>query len=110
MKITFRTNKLRKIANNPKLCIKEYGDNCAKKLWKRLTDLRDASTLEDVRNLPGRYHELKADRKGQWACDLEHPYRLIFEPLENPIPLNEDGGYMWIKILSVEIIEITDYH
>ena len=110
MKITFKTNKLRKIANNPERCIKEYGKICGKKLLRRLTDLRDAITLEDVRYLPGRYHELKGDKKGQWACDLEHPCRLIFEPHEDPIPTNEDGQYLWMKILGVEIIEIVDYH
>jgi proteic killer suppression protein len=37
----------------------------------RLGDLAKATTLEDVRNLPGNYHELKKNRKGQWACDLD---------------------------------------
>lgn len=39
-----------------------------------------ADTLEDVRYLPGHYHELTESRKEQWACDLDQPYRLIFEP------------------------------
>lgn len=77
---------------------------------KRLLALRNAVTLEDTRNLPGRYHELTADRKGQWACDLDHPYRLVFEPHENPIPTDESGRYIWLEIRGVEIIEIKDYH
>ena len=79
-------------------------------IQRRLDDLRAADTLEGVRHLPGRYHELTADRKGQWACDLDQPYRLIFSPHEYPIPVNEDGQYIWIEIKGVEIIEITDYH
>ena len=77
---------------------------------KRLTDLRDAETLEDVRYLPGRYHELTNNRKGQWACDLNHPYRLIFTPQETPIPINQAGQYIWCEIVGIEIVEIVDYH
>lgn len=76
----------------------------------RLRDLLAAETLEDVRYLPGHYHELVGNRKGQWACDLDQPYRLIFEPHENPIPTNKDGKYIWIEIKGVEIVEIENYH
>lgn len=75
-----------------------------------MEDLEDASTLEDVRNLPGRYHELKEDRKGEWACDLDQPYRMIFIPHEDPIPTDEHGRYIWIEIKGVEVTKITDYH
>nr|WP_159636517.1 type II toxin-antitoxin system RelE/ParE family toxin [Sphingobacterium composti Ten et al. 2007 non Yoo et al. 2007] len=110
MDIKFDDKKLRKLANDPRKCKQEMGARRATLFLKRLTDLRDAETLEDVRHLPGRYHELKETRKGQWACDLDHPYRLIFIPQENPIPTNEDGQYIWFEIVGVEIIEIVDYH
>jgi toxin HigB-1 len=63
-----------------------------------------------MRHMPERYHELREDRKGQWSCDLDHPYHLIFLPQENPIPVNEDGQYVWCEILGIEILEIADYH
>jgi len=53
---------------------------------------------------------LKNNRKGQWACDLDHPYRLIFTAAENPIPINRQGQYKWIEIIGIEIIEIINYH
>lgn len=110
MKISFSTRKLERIANNIKNCQRELGTSCAKRFQKRLEALRLADSLEDVRNLPGRFHELTENRKGQWACDLEHPYRLIFEPHEDPVPEDENGVYIWCEIKGVEIIEITDYH
>lgn len=110
MEITFFDNKLEKLANDFKKCQKEMGQIRAKLFNKRLGDLRNSLTLEDVRHLPGRYHELTGDRKGQWACDLDHPYRLVFEPHQKPIPTDEDGKYIWLKIKSVEVIEITNYH
>ena len=45
----------------------------------------------------GRCHPLKGNRKGQYAMDLVHPYRLIFEQIEDEI-----------KIANV--MEIVDYH
>lgn len=50
------------------------------------------------------------NRKGQWACDVDQPYRLVFEPHETPIPMGENGRYKWIEIKGVEIKEIVDYH
>ncbi len=110
MDITFDDNELEKLANDFKKCQKEMGPSRAKLYNKRLGDLRNALTLEDVRHLPGHYHELTGDRKGQWACDLGQPYRLVFEPHEQPIPTDEDGKYIWFEIKGVEIIEITNYH
>jgi proteic killer suppression protein len=110
MDLTFSTKKLEKLANDYRKCQKELGYIRSKILSKRLNDLRVAETLEDVRYLPGHYHELVENRKGQWACDLDQPYRLVFEPHENPIPVTSDGNYIWVEIKGVEIIEIIDYH
>ena len=110
MMITFEKKKLKKYANDDSQAIRNLGPKRAALYKQRLDDLKDSETLEDVRFLPGNYHELKGNRKGQWACNLDHPFRLIFEPKENPIPLNEAGQYLWIEIKGVEIIEIVDYH
>jgi proteic killer suppression protein len=110
VEIIFKEKKLERIANDDRRLLKELGTIRAKKLRLRLSQLKTATTLEEVRYLPGNYHELKDNRKGQWACDLDQPYRLIFTPQESPIPLNEDGQYIWIEITAIEIIEIINYH
>lgn len=110
MDITFRKKKLEKLANDYRKCQKEFGQNRAKLYNQRLGDLRNADTLEMVRNLPGNYHELVGNRKGQWACDLDQPYRLVFEPHENPVPTDDHGKYIWLEIKGVEVLEIIDYH
>jgi len=97
-------------ANDAKARNKDLGVIRAKLYFKRVSDLGKVRTLEDVRNLPGHFHELVGDRKGQWACDLDQPNRLIFTPHEEPIPRNKDGQYIWIEIRGVEILEIQDYH
>jgi proteic killer suppression protein len=108
--ITFKGSKLEKLANNFSKCQKDLGQIRAKLFLRRLDDLYNANSLEDVRYLPGHYHELAANRKGQWACDLDHPYRLVFDPHEKPIPTDKNGKYIWIEIKGVEILEIVDYH
>lgn len=110
MNITFANKNLKKWANNDKQAIKKLGKRRAELYKQRLDDLMDVATLEEVRYLPGNYHELKGNRKGQWSCNLDQPYRLIFEPHEHPIPTNESGQYIWGEIKGVEIMEITDYH
>ena len=110
MNITFADRKLEKLANNDRKMQKELGQLRAKLFRRRLSQLRDAATLEDVRYLPGRYHELKNDRKGQWACDLDQPCRLIFIPGAKPIPTDENGRYLWKEITDIQVVELTDYH
>jgi proteic killer suppression protein len=110
MDIKFADKKLEKYANDDKLSVRKQGSKRADLYKTRLDDMWAAETYEDLRNLPGRYHELINQRKGQWACDLDHPYRLIFTTQERPIPTDIDGKYIWLEISSVEIIEIENYH
>lgn len=110
MDIKFKTNKLKECANNDSLAKRKLGTTRAKFYKARLDDLRAAESLEELRHAPGKYHELVHDKKGQWACNLDQPYRLIFVPQENPVPVDEDGKYIWIEIKKVEIIEIKNYH
>lgn len=110
MQILFQNKKLEKLVENGSKLFKELGQHRAKLLLIRFQALSVAETLKDVRNIPGNFHELTQDRKGQWACDLDQPYRLIFEPHERPIPSNDDGQYIWLEIKGVEIVEITNYH
>ncbi len=110
MNITFADKKLQKLVSDDRKMQKELGQPRAKILRRRLTQMQDATTLEDVRDLPGKYHELTGNRKGQWACNLDQPYRLIFTPHETPIPTNEGGQYIWTEVLGIEVIKIINYH
>lgn len=110
MKISFVDHNLKKYASNEKVCKKKLGKKRANLFLRRISELTAANTLEDVRYLPGHYHELTNDRKGQWACDLDQPYRLIFRPSDKPIPEDEYHRFIWAEIIGVDIMEIIDYH
>ena len=80
-------------------------------MWGRLVELSAADTLAVVVKLPAaRLHVLKGDRKGQYAVDVKHPFRLIFEPAHDPIPKKDDGGVDLEKITRIRVLEIRDYH
>jgi proteic killer suppression protein len=110
MDITFADKKLEKWANNFAFAQQKLGNDRAIKYHQRLGDLRDAESFNDLQFLPGNFHNLSANRKGQWACNLDHPYRLIFEPGINPVPVNEHGTPILTEIKIVDIVEIVDYH
>ncbi len=63
-----------------------------------------------MRNLPGRCHELVQDRAGQLSLDLDHPYRLIFAPANEPLPTKPDGGIDWTQVTAVNILGVEDTH
>lgn len=110
MIITFADRNLRKYANNNKLAIKKMGVKRAKIYKKRLDDMADALSFADLTFLPGRFHQLTGNRKDKWACDLDHPYRLVFEPSVVPIPKDTDGKQILVSIISLEILKVENYH
>ncbi len=110
MIINFANKKLEKLANNFAFAQKKLGNDRAVKYHQRLGDMRDIESFNDLKFLPGNFHSLSGDRKGQWACSLDHPYRLIFEPADKPIPTNEHGTVILTELKVVAILEIVDYH
>ena len=79
MEIRFRTRKLKKQYANHQEAEKAYGKDVARKFILRVNIIKKARDIEELKRLPGlRCHELKGNRKGQWAVNLTGFYRLIF--------------------------------
>ena len=110
MNIIFENKHLEKCANDEKYCKRFLGEKRAKIFKKRLDALFSANNLEELRYTPGNLHKLSSNREGQWAFDLDQPYRLIIEPqnIENYIE-NKDN-FKWDYIINIVILEIIDYH
>lgn len=109
MEIFFKTKKLATVLNSSNLTDKNYGKS-GKKIKIRLDDLAAVDNLKDAMDLPGRHHPLSGNRKGQFACDLAHPFRLVYEPANEPLPIDENNALIYKEITIIEIIEVTDYH
>lgn len=57
-----------------------------------------------------RRHELTGKRKGTLSLDLDGPYRLIIQPLYNPLPERPEGGLDWYRITAIKVLSIEDTH
>ncbi len=111
MRILFKNKKLQKICSNSAEAIKLLGAKRGGKLMQRMMELKAAENLGDISRLPpARCHELTGNRSGQLSVDLEHPYRLLFIPANEPIPVHPHGGLDWGQVTEIEIVEIADTH
>lgn len=98
MRITYRSRKIEKVCTIASEAEKEYGAEMASKIHQRIDEIGAADTVEEmVQFRIGRCHLLKGNRKGQYAVDLIHPYRLVFEKNGNEIQI-------------AHVMEIVDYH
>ena len=98
MEITYKNNKIRKICTDIKVAEKTYGAQMAEKIDMRIGEISASDTVEMMIQFRiGRCHPLTQNRKGQYAMDLVHPYRLVFEKNGNEIQITN-------------ILEIVDYH
>jgi plasmid maintenance system killer protein len=96
--------------NEMKRLVRRHNIQRAKLIRRRLDDLRAAASLETMRVLPGRCHELKGDRAGELSLDLDGPYRLILRPAGNPVPRKQDGGLDWKAITTMTVVGVVNTH
>ncbi len=98
MDIAYKSKKLEKICTNARTAERTYGRQMAEKIQQRIDEISAADTVEMMIQFHlGRCHPLLQDRKGQYAVDLVHPYRLVFEKRGSEIQI-------------ANILEIVDYH
>ena len=98
MKITYKNKKIEKECTDVKTAEKKYGQEMAAKISLRIDQISAADTVEMMIQFHiGRCHPLTQNRRGQYAVDLVHPYRLVFE---------KSGDIIQIA----NILEIVDYH
>ena len=98
MKVVYKTRALQRVCTDASEARKKYGADMARRITRRIDQLHSAKTVEHLIQLKtGRCHPLKGDRAGQYAMDLVHPYRLIFEKIGDVIQV-------------AQVVEIADYH
>jgi len=111
MDVEFGSRKLHRACNSERESNRKWGDQNGKKIRQRLAELAAAESLADIGMHPGaRLHQLKGDREGQFAVDVKQPFRLVFEPAQDPVPLKDDGGIDLEKITRIRVVYIGDYH
>lgn len=98
MQVNYKNRQIEKICTNASAATKKYGRRTAGLIHQRVDEIYAADSVEMlVQYRIGRCHQLVGDRKGQFAMDLEHPLRLVFEVIRDEIQI-------------AEIQEIVNYH
>ena len=98
LKITYKNKGIEKICTNASAAERKHGRRMAEVIHTRIDQIAAVDTVEMmIQYHIGRCHALHADRDGEYAVDLVHPYRLVFEKH------GEDIQIAYIK-------EIVDYH
>ena len=98
LKVTYKDKKIERICTIVSEAEKRHGVRMAEKIHQRIQELSAAETVEMMIQFHiGRCHAWKGNRKNQYALDLVHPYRLVFE---------KQGE----EVQVAYILEIVDYH
>lgn len=98
MQVRYKNRHIEKICTNASVATKSFGKRTAGLIHQRIDEITAADSVEMLDQFRiGRCHQLAGDRKGQFAMDLEHPLRLVFEVIRDQIQI-------------AEIQEIVDYH
>ena len=112
MEIRYKNKRIRDICENEKKAIKKYNKIIAEKLIFSIEFLKNSKSLKDVadyNNFNFRLHELKYERKGQFAIDLGKTtgYRLIIEP----VTVNKENEIISYESINiVEIMEVSNHY
>ena len=98
MEVEYKNKQLEKICENRTVAERKYGVRMAELIHHRIDQIRSFESVEMmIAYKIGRCHKLEGNRKDQYAVDLVHPQRLVFEKHGDSIQI-------------AYILEIVDYH
>lgn len=98
MEIEYQNRSIEKVCTNASVAEKKYGSEMAEKIQMRIDQINASPSIEYlIQYHIGRCHPLHHNRKNQFAMDLVHPMRLVFEKRGTDIQI-------------ACIMEIVDYH
>lgn len=98
MKVEYKSKSIEKVCTDASVAGKKYGSKMAEKIQQRISEIEASETVEFmIQYRIGRCHALHGNRKNQYAVDLLHPHRLVFEKKGSEIQI-------------ANIIEVVDYH
>ncbi|SHK61876.1 killer suppression protein HigA [Fibrobacter sp. UWEL] len=104
MKILFADRELELCATSKSVALKTMGKVRANLYLKRIRTMMSVDNFEQLKCYSGNFHELVGNRKGQWACNLDQPYRLVSKGAE------PNETVLWKNVSEATVLEIVDYH
>ena len=98
MKVEYKNKGIEKICTNFDYAIKNQGNKMPINIHKKIKELKTIDKVKSkIMYIKEKCIKLKENKKNEYALDLVHPYRLIFEKKGDEI-----------QIASIK--EIVDYH
>lgn len=111
MNIVFATKDLLRLCHDERLAVRSWGKQRWKLLSRRLDQMIAAPNLAAFMGTPGFPHPLRGNRSGHFTVDLDGPYRLVFEPADDPLPLlNETDQVDLKRVQAVRVLGVEDTH
>ena len=98
MVVEYNSKRIEKVCTDASVAERKFGPRMAEAIQLRIDQISAADSVEEMLQYHiGRCHPLKGNRKNQYAVDLVHPNRLVFE---------KKGD----QVCIANIMEIVDYH
>lgn len=111
MDLYFKSRGLEKACSIERESVRTWGAERSRVVRRRLAELAAAESLAVIATLPpARLHPLAGNREGQFAVDVQHPFRLVFEPHLDEVPRLPEGGVDKGKVTAIRILAVEDYH
>ena len=111
MTVKFAKRKLEKEFSDDRKLKQARGNQQAKLIQQRLSELRAATTLADMWKLPAvRCHELTGNLKGMISLDLNYPYRLLISVSGEGVQYRQDRDLVHESVTVVIIEEVVNTH
>jgi plasmid maintenance system killer protein len=110
MKYKIRNRRLGKQLEGASSIKKHFGVR-AKLIVQRLEEIESSPNLKVLMQIPAaNCHPLKGQRAGQWALDISGNYRIVFEIMDDPLPMKNEKEIDHVNVKEIHIVEISDYH
>lgn len=110
MEYEFGNNKLKKQLSDATEIKKAFGAR-ARLVSSRKDEIEASPSLSVLMKIPAAdCHPLSGNRLGQWAVKISGNFRIIFELMDDPVPMKSVTEIDTTRITKIKILEIVDYH
>jgi proteic killer suppression protein len=107
MGISYGSRKMQRLCSDEQALRDAWGDEVARKLRLRLTEMEAADSLDDLRRLPQARCQAHPTIRGRLSVPLAGLHRLVFEADDDPLPVGDGGSLDWGRVTCVRVLEVS---
>lgn len=107
MEISYGSRKMQRLCSDEQAMRDTWGDEVARKLRLRLTEMEAADSLDDLRRLPQAGCQPHPTIRGRLSAALASPHCLVFEADGEPLPVADGGDLDWGRVTCVRVLDAS---